>query len=386
LLPPIKLPPMDAIEPTVIATPEPEFPTHDSFNNRDVNTSSLSPDLRIRLHRLKELVNSKRNSTQPILLEGPGSAKLTGETFMLVLKEVVEFDTTLLVRLLEHGPTFSERDLHSILESIGKKLSKNTFRILFRETPGLQDLYTLKLPNSIACSFSRVLEKAITLKLERAKEALWGILEESCHYFGILLASACMRRDEQTVQYIVLHGTGPTSIFQRSALEQIRSVLSWLAESDHNIAAEHLFLLSIRKICSQDLSGWKQQLPFLAEKTHTFMARQCIELMSALKRNICRLGLDYSPDQDNAHELLGDHLTPELRYACVHWTSHLCASSIPLADYGIVDKFLRAHLMHWFEAMSLLRMAGFCEGFLSQLQKSTHVSYSELSGFCITNF
>ncbi|KZP15684.1 hypothetical protein FIBSPDRAFT_977365 [Athelia psychrophila] len=75
----------------------------------------------------------------------------------------------------------------------------------------------------------------------------------------------------------------------------------------------------------------------------------CLRIMNTgMKRNICSL-------------LLSAHLTTEvlpedLVYACQSWTSHL--SSNGMFESSAMEKlvvFLRTHLLHWFEAMSLLK-------------------------------
>ena len=51
----------------------------------------------------------------------------------------------------------------------------------------------------------------------------------------------------------------------------------------------------------------------------------------------------------------------KIRYACVFWVDHLCEidrslhNDIGLCDDGRIHKFLKTHLLHWLEALSLLR-------------------------------
>ncbi|PKK47848.1 hypothetical protein CI102_8172 [Trichoderma harzianum] len=53
-----------------------------------------------------------------------------------------------------------------------------------------------------------------------------------------------------------------------------------------------------------------------------------------------------------------DPLSP-IRYSCVHWVDHLRDKNTPgrddLGDDGIVSSFLWKHLLHWFEALSLIQ-------------------------------
>lgn len=79
------------------------------------------------------------------------------------------------------------------------------------------------------------------------------------------------------------------------------------------------------------------------------LAIRCLELLdSTLKQNMCNLTL--SADWESA-------VLPEaLAYACKYWIDHVCE-----IDEGIspvlthLDTFLSWHLLHWFEAMSILK-------------------------------
>jgi hypothetical protein len=44
-----------------------------------------------------------------------------------------------------------------------------------------------------------------------------------------------------------------------------------------------------------------------------------------------------------------------LQYACRYWVQHLQSSESSLADNGQVHVFLREHLLHWLEALSLIK-------------------------------
>jgi len=51
----------------------------------------------------------------------------------------------------------------------------------------------------------------------------------------------------------------------------------------------------------------------------------------------------------------------QFRYACVYWVDHLCEidwslhNEIGICDGGRIHQFLRKHLLHWLEALSLIR-------------------------------
>jgi hypothetical protein len=81
---------------------------------------------------------------------------------------------------------------------------------------------------------------------------------------------------------------------------------------------------------------------------HRTLARACIDLLErALTKNICNLTLG---------EPFDAHTLPEsVTYACLHWIDHLCMGVE--ADPERIYQFLAAHLLHWMEAMSILKVS-----------------------------
>ncbi|KAI0546002.1 hypothetical protein F4679DRAFT_439968 [Xylaria curta] len=93
---------------------------------------------------------------------------------------------------------------------------------------------------------------------------------------------------------------------------------------------------------------------------YTIAVRSIKGLSRTLKQNIyslpslgCRLDSIDIPSPDPLYSI---------RYACVHWVDHLEDAKLmgeqDLHDDGLVHRFLRIHLLHWFEALSLLRDVG----------------------------
>ena len=50
-------------------------------------------------------------------------------------------------------------------------------------------------------------------------------------------------------------------------------------------------------------------------------------------------------------------LPQDLRYACRYWVEHLRRCEIGVVDNSLVYRFLRKHLLHWFEALSWMKAA-----------------------------
>jgi hypothetical protein len=71
-----------------------------------------------------------------------------------------------------------------------------------------------------------------------------------------------------------------------------------------------------------------------------------------------------------------------VRYACTYWIDHLCEldsytqQSLGLCDNGAVSAFFQNHLLHWLEALSLLRSITSAVEMLAKLERSLTVSCS----------
>lgn len=89
--------------------------------------------------------------------------------------------------------------------------------------------------------------------------------------------------------------------------------------------------------------------------THRDLTQHCIRLMSdKLKRDICGLQAPATIAKEVQVDRIEQRLPAELQYACRYWVQHLRKSQGLLRDYGPVHIFLRVHLLHWLEAMSLV--------------------------------
>jgi hypothetical protein len=79
------------------------------------------------------------------------------------------------------------------------------------------------------------------------------------------------------------------------------------------------------------------------------LALACLErLHLSLKQNMCNLTL-------SSNQLKGS-LSEDVSYSCLYWIDHVCAVQASAKDvWKRVESFLTLHLLHWFEAMSILK-------------------------------
>jgi hypothetical protein len=101
--------------------------------------------------------------------------------------------------------------------------------------------------------------------------------------------------------------------------------------------------LSNRSRCGRDI--W-----FFDTSVHNrHLAEHCLDrLTEVLKENMCNLSI--SDDTRN------DTLAEGVSYACDFWIDHICAiEEDTICVAGHLHTFLLRHLLHWFEAMSIMR-------------------------------
>ena len=127
---------------------------------------------------------------------------------------------------------------------------------------------------------------------------------------------------------------------------KVLSRLGCVCQLDPKVRVLHpsfLDFLSTRSRCGRD--AWF----FDPGPYHYALGTQCLRwLEKVLKRNMCDLTLsaDFTDGQFSEHE----------SYACMFWIDHTCL--IKEGNQSLIDQvegFLRRHLLHWIEAMSLLK-------------------------------
>ena len=101
---------------------------------------------------------------------------------------------------------------------------------------------------------------------------------------------------------------------------------------------------------------------------NTLLAHQCLQhLRNTLKYNMCNLTLSIPLENQS--------LAEDVAYACIFWIDHVCAiEGRNDIITGLVVDFLRRHLLHWFEAMSILRRSRDTIALLDRLLVWTEVS------------
>jgi hypothetical protein len=87
---------------------------------------------------------------------------------------------------------------------------------------------------------------------------------------------------------------------------------------------------------------------------HSMLANRSFNVMTILRRNICRLKSPGITMEDVGPAVVQQHLSSAVQYCCRYWLDHSEHGRLSLADDGPVHRFLQKYFPYWLEAMSLV--------------------------------
>jgi hypothetical protein len=151
-------------------------------------------------------------------------------------------------------------------------------------------------------------------------------------------------------------------------LDSLHSVLS-VSDSEH--VPIRLLHLSFRDFLVDPQKKGKSSFWVDERSTHKKLASYCLELMSGpsgLHQDMCSLSAPGIRRDEIDEAKVAASLSPDLQYACRYWITHLQHGKQDIVDGDKTQLFLQKHLLHWLEAMSLMRELGRCYGLLNSLQ------------------
>jgi hypothetical protein len=144
---------------------------------------------------------------------------------------------------------------------------------------------------------------------------------------------------------------------------------------NNNTEPVRLFHLSFRDFLLDFDTRNKTPLWIDEKEIHTSLTIQCLKVMQcSLRKNICNLPGDGIQHSEINKQSINCYLPPELQYACRYWAHHLVHSQNPVIELVNTFSFLKGHLLHWVEAMSLLGLTSEVVGVIKRLQSVMQVS------------
>ncbi|KAI9772557.1 MAG: hypothetical protein M1840_000762, partial [Geoglossum simile] len=310
----------------ILITSRPEIPIRQSFDKipdtehhdfvlHDISRSIVDHDIRVFIEHHFGVIREERKFD----LEWPG-----GETIGALVEHASGLFIWAATACRFIGGRFTEKRLSTIL---GGDISTTA------PERGLDGIYLKVLQSSIRVDFDK---SEMNEHCRILRKALGAIVT----LFVSLSIDSLARLVKITAKDI------------DESLEDLHAILDIRKERYLPIRLHHPsfrdFLLN-RKRCD-DLRFW------VSESTaHELMANNCIDLLSAeLRRDICGLHEPGALARDVSDQKIENFLSTALQYACRYWVQHFKKSDSQLEDNGKTYNFLRQHLLHWFEALSLL--------------------------------
>ena len=113
-----------------------------------------------------------------------------------------------------------------------------------------------------------------------------------------------------------------------------------------------------------------------SRQVHLLLAKNCLRLMSRMKRNICRIESPSTTVEDISSTQSDEYISPELRYACLNWAEHLRQSGAKPFDHDETHQFLEEHFLHWLEVVSILGESAKVTAIIRMYQSLLQVSPS----------
>ena len=133
---------------------------------------------------------------------------------------------------------------------------------------------------------------------------------------------------------------------------RLNSLQSVVSVSNNRDAPIQLLHLSFREFLVDRSASEKFWIHEAAG--HTQLTKHCLLCMDReLKRDICCLSHPGVKRNEIDKAVLGENISPELRYACRYWIRHLENGTPSDMNCTVIEDFLKSHFLHWLEVMSL---------------------------------
>jgi hypothetical protein len=150
-------------------------------------------------------------------------------------------------------------------------------------------------------------------------------------------------------------------------LDFLHSVLQ-IPEDDSPIRLLHL---SFKDFLTDNKTREETAFWVDEKRRHLSLADQCLERMGAvpgLRQDICELNSPGVLAKEVHPEAVNMNMARDLRYACLYWVDHLVKADGFIRDGDKVHQFLAKHIIHWIEALSILKSLHKATSYIQALQ------------------
>ncbi|KAL6364074.1 hypothetical protein LRP88_03507 [Fusarium phalaenopsidis] len=156
-------------------------------------------------------------------------------------------------------------------------------------------------------------------------------------------------------------------------LDSLPSVLSVPNTPDGVV---RLFHLSFRDFLLNAENPGSADFQINEADTHKELAFQCLDVLTTrnpLQKNICNFQWPGISCCGISTEFKTNCLPEEVQHACLYWVHHLRNSQARIRDGDRIHQFLRIHVLHWLEALSILGQVSDTIAQISMLQSLAQV-------------
>lgn len=196
--------------------------------------------------------------------------------------------------------------------------------------------------------YSQILEQATAHAASRGDE-------EDIARFRAVICSLALLRDSLSVAALArLLGLENSDV--EDVLDDLSSVLDNPKDPHKPVQFLHL---SFREFLVDQMSGDRAILGMNVRKAHSVIWQKCIDLLDkpgVMRYGFTNVGRPIVKRRWRIEKDMAESLSPEVAYACSHWTKHLEGSMDAVPDEGKAHKFLKKHFLHWAEAISTHHM------------------------------
>jgi hypothetical protein len=164
---------------------------------------------------------------------------------------------------------------------------------------------------------------------------------DCCNIFGAILCARIPLSHSMIDSLLAL----PQSRSSLESISRLRCVLH-ISETEAIRTLHPSFHDYLSRRCSDE--PWYIDLELHNER----LARHCIQFLdNTLRENICGLTLPHPVQNESPSEAVS--------YACKFWVEHICLITHAADDIGdLIYEFLCRHLLHWMEALAVLKSHG----------------------------
>jgi hypothetical protein len=329
---------LEKVQLRVFLTSRPEIPIrcgfrhipdteHQDFMLHSISPSIVDHDIWIFLEYELRLVGQERSL-------GPGWPGENTIRCLVQLAGGLFIWAATACRFIREGKRFAVKRLDTILNGSGSAAT----------TPEkhLNEIYITVLKHSVSAEYT-----------DEEKEELYCMLRQILGSIAVLFSPLSV--------YSLSRLLRVTTEDINQTLEDLHSVLDVPKDQTRPLHLHHPsfrdFLLNNERC--KDPYFWVDE-----KQAHQTLANSCISLIStSLKQDICSLNTPGVLVTDVESSRVGQCLPREVQYACLYWIPHLQKSGAQFYDNDRIHQFLRKHLLHWLEALSLIRKTS--EGILA---------------------